>query len=133
MFVLVSFPPGRVVEVGGGGNPVFQLNVDSRPVKGRVKVVASKTRLPFRDSCFSGVYLSGVWGEDPAAVAAEAHRILRPFGVAVGFLRAGVREVEEAFRSAGFGHVLAYPHPDIDGAVVVDAVKFPRDTRGGVR
>ena len=88
--LIVDFPSGTILEIGGGENPAFPLNLDLRPIKGKVKVVGAAESLPFRDDTFSGVFgryvLEHVGWRKVRQAVSEIFRVLRPFGSVVLFL-----------------------------------------------
>jgi len=77
----------RVIELGGGDNPVFPENVDMRPGP-KVAIVADLNQpLPIESESYDGVFsmyaIEHLSWRKVRGFISESHRILRPSGVAV--------------------------------------------------
>jgi len=87
MYILPFKPSDRVIELGGGNNPVFPINVDVCPSP-KVTIVADLNQpLPIDSESYDGVFsqflLEHLRPPKLSGFLSEVHRILKSGGVAV--------------------------------------------------
>ncbi|KKN87060.1 hypothetical protein LCGC14_0263300 [marine sediment metagenome] len=94
-YLLPFKPTDNVIELGGGDNPVFLMNVDMRPGPKVALVADFNESLPIESESYDGVFSVYViehlsWRKVRDFIY-ESHRILRPSGIAV-FVTANLLE-----------------------------------------